>query len=187
MSRRYLRSLATAAVGRSEPEQTAPAPSPPAPVVGIVEEFSRRLVRGWVVVGPQAPATRVDLYVDDLLLASTYATPDAPMSGSDSVLRGGRAGDGAGQDAAPLVHAWQAPPVPGPADDRRNSGRQIRTFSFRVRGVWQFLNKRSKFSVQVGEHRLPISGHGMFLTPPKRGQRSMAELRELMKTGHVLS
>ena len=58
MSRRYLRSLAKATVGRSsgEPGQTAAAPPPPAPVVGIVEEFSRRLVRGWVVVGPQAPA-----------------------------------------------------------------------------------------------------------------------------------
>ena len=187
MSRRYLRSLAKAAVGRSEPEPTAPAPPPSAPVIGIVEEFSRRLVRGWVVVGPQAPATRVDLFVDDLLLASTYATPDAAMSGSDSVLRGGQPSDGDGQDAVPLVHAWQAPPVPGPADDRRNSGRQIRTFSFRVRGVWKFLNKRSTVSLQVGEHRLPINGHGMFLTPPKRGQHSMAELRELMRTGHVLS
>ena len=66
-----------------------------------------------------------------------------------------------GQDAAPLVHAWQAPPVPGPADDRRNSGRQIRTFSFRFRGVWRYLNKRTAVSVQVGEHRLPISGHGI--------------------------
>ena len=64
---------------------------------------------------------------------------------------------------------------------------RIRTFSFRVRGVWKFLNKRSTVSLQVGEHRLPISGHGMFLTPPKRGQHSMAELRELMRTGHVLS
>ncbi len=187
MSRRYLRSLAKAAVGRTEPEQTAVAPQPSAPVIGIVEEFSRRLVRGWVVVGPQAPATRVDLFVDDLLLASTYATPDAAMSGSDSVLRSGQPTEGAEQVAVPLVHSWQAPPVPGPADDRRNSARQIRTFSFRVRGVWQFLNKRSTVSLQVGEHRLPINGHGMFLTPPKKGRRSMAELRELMETGHVLS
>src|SRR4051794_32665296 len=102
MSRRYLRSLANAAVGRST--ETAPAPPPPpAPVVGIVEEFSRRLVRGWVVVGAQAPATRVDLYLDDLLLASTYATPDVAMSGSDSVLRGGRPIDGAEHVAVPLA------------------------------------------------------------------------------------
>ena len=107
-------------------------------------------MRGWVVVGPQAPPTRVDLYVDDLLLASTYATPDAPMSGSDSVLRGGRSTEEGGQDAAPLVHAWQAPPVPGPADDRRNSGRQIRTFSFRFRGVWRYLNKRTAVSAAGG-------------------------------------
>jgi SAM-dependent methyltransferase len=189
MSRRYLRSLAKAAAGRSsgEPGQVEAGAPPPAPVVGIVEEFSRRLVRGWVVVGPHAPPTRVDLYVDDLLLASTYATPDAPMSGSDSVLRGGRSTEDGGHDAAPLVHAWQAPPVPGPADDRRNSGRQIRTFSFRFRGVWRYLNKRTAVSVQVGEHRLPINGHGMYLTPPRRGQQSMAELRELMITGHVLS
>ena len=188
MSRRYLRSLAKAAAGRSttppEPEQVE---LPPAPVVGIVEEFSRRLVRGWVVVGPEAPATRVDLYLDSLLLASTYATPDAAMSGADSVLRGGRPVDGAEQDVVPLVHAWQAPPVPGPEDDRRNSGRQIRTFSFRVRGVWRYLSKRTKVSVQVGEHRLPINGHGMFLLPPQRGRQSMSELRKLMRTGHVLS
>src|SRR5215203_1495629 len=110
MSRRYLRSLAMAAAGRSSGElgQAAAAAPPPGPVIGIVEEFSRRLVRGWVVVGPHAPPTRVDLYVDDLLLASTYATPDAPMSGSDSVLRGGRSTEDGGQDAATLVHAWQA-------------------------------------------------------------------------------
>src|SRR4051794_11907062 len=123
MSRRYFRSLAKAALGRSStaPEQATPTPPPPAPVTGIVEEWSRRLVRGWVVVGPQAPPTRVDLYVDDLLLASTWATPDVAMSGSDSVLRGAQPSDDDGPGEASLVHAWQAPPIPGPADDRRNS------------------------------------------------------------------
>ena len=154
--------------------------------MGIVEEFSPRLIRGWVVVRRQAAPTRVDLYLDDLLLASTYATPDAPMSGVDSVLRGGRPADGTAV-AAPLVHSWQAQPVPGPADDRRNSGRQIRTFSFRVGGIWRFVNRKTKISVRVGAHWLPINGHGTFLTPPQRGKRSMTELRELIGSGHVLS
>ncbi len=159
--------------------------SQPPPVVGIVEEFSRRLVRGWLVVDPQAPPTRVDLYLDDLLLSSTYATADAAMSGVDSVLRRGRPTEG--RVAAPLDHAWQAQPVPGPADDRRNSGRQVRTFSFRVRGIWPYVNRRTRVTVKVGRHHLPIHGHGMFLSPPQRGKRSMTELRELVAGGHVLS
>jgi hypothetical protein len=155
-------------------------------VVGIVEEFSPRLVRGWVVVKPQAPPTRVDLFLDDVMLASTYATPDAAMSGVDSVLRSGPPPHG-GRAAPPLVHSWQAQPVPGPDDDRRNSGRQVRTFSFRVGGIWRYVNKKTKISVRVGGHWLPINGHGTFLTPPQRGKRSMTELRELLGTGHVLS
>ena len=192
MSRFSLRSRLAGAVGRRssapEPPQTTSTgqPASDAVVVGIVEEFSPRLIRGWVVVRPQAEPTRVDLFLDNLLLASTYATPDAAMTGVDSVLRGGRPADGA-TVAAPLVHSWQAQPVPGPADDRRNSGRQIRTFSFRVGGIWRFVNRKTKISVRVGGHWLPISGHGTFLTPPQRGKRSMTELRELMESGHVLS
>ncbi len=190
MTRRSLRSLASSAArrlpGRSGPPLTDELSASPRRAVGIVEEFSPRLVRGWVVVSPQAPATRVDLYLDNLLLASTYANPDAPMSGSDSVLRRERR-SGGDQAPAPLVHSWQAQPVRGPADDRRNSSRQVRTFSFRVRGIWQFVNRKTKVSVRVGGQWLPISGHGTYLTPPRRGRRSMAELRELVASGHVLS
>jgi SAM-dependent methyltransferase len=85
------------------------------------------------------------------------------------------------------VHPWQIAPIPGPDDDRRNSGRQIRTFSFRVREIWPYVNKRTRISVRVGRQNLPISGHGMFLTPPKRGKKSLDDLKQLLADGYLLS
>jgi SAM-dependent methyltransferase len=189
---RSLRSRAGAAkravLNREGALHPAASPDPAPPVVGIVEEFSRRLVVGWVSVPADARPTRVDLYLDGFRLTSTYATPDAAMSGINSALRRGAAATETAADPdAGLVHPWQIAPIPGPVDDRRNSGKQIRTFSFRVREIWPYVNKSTRISVRVGDQRLPITGHGMYLSPVKRGRKSVAELRALFDEGYLLS
>ena len=154
--------------------------------MGIVEEFSPRLIRGWVVVRRQAAPTRVDLYLDDLLLASTYATPMRRCPVWTACCE-----EAAPPTGPPWRPRWCTPGRPSPCPARRTTGVtavvQIRTFSFRVGGIWRFVNRKTKISVRVGAHWLPISGHGTFLTPPQRGKRSMTELRELIGSGHVLS
>jgi hypothetical protein len=175
--------------------RSEPPPAPPAPptndrpkVSGLVEEFSQRMVVGWVSVPADSAPTRVDLFVNNLKLISTYATPDSAMSGVNSALRGGgqpEIAPGDRRDAR--VHRGQAPPIPGPADDRRNSNQQIRTFSFGVRGLWPYVRRRTRVTVKVDGHPLPIHGHGMYLSPPERGRHTVPELREKLAQGYVFS
>jgi SAM-dependent methyltransferase len=150
----------------------------------MVEEFSKRLVTGWISLPADAPPTKVDLYLGRLKVASTYATEDGAMSGSGSALRGGKSAD-APREA--LVHKWQVPMIKGPADDRRNSRQQVRTFAFRVRGIWPYVNKNTKISVRVAGRPLPIYKHGMFLSPRRNGAESMDVLRERLKQGYLLT
>jgi SAM-dependent methyltransferase len=164
-----------------------PGPAAPPRVVGMVEEFSRRLVVGWVSVPEDAPPTRVSLHLGKLKATSTYATPDAAMSGWRSATRGGAPADGDAPASTELVHPWQVPPIPGPADDRRNSRQQIRTFSFRIGGIWPYVKKGTRITVQVDAQPLPIHGHGMYLSPPRSGRHSVAELRRLFDEGYLLS
>ena len=143
---------------------------------------------GWVSVPADSAPTRVDLFVNNLKLTSTYATPDSAMSGVNSVLRRGGQPEIAPENRrAARVHGWQAPPIPGPADDRRNSNEQIRTFSFGVRGLWPYVRRRTRVTVQVDGHPLPIQGHGMYLSPPARGKHTVPELREKLEQGYVFS
>ena len=162
-------------------------PDPPTPV-GMVEHVSRRLVIGWVSAPPQSAPTRVTLMADDMALASTYATSAPSMSGVHSAVRGGGAGGRARPDnARDPRRPWQGRLMPGPEDDRRNSQDQIRVFSFRVRGIWPFLRRRNRLTVQVDGHPLPIFRHGMWVQPPSRGKRSLDELRDLYEQGYLLS
>src|SRR6478609_49840 len=85
------------------------------PVDGMVEEFSKRLVTGWISVPADAAPERVDLCIGDLVVGSTYATPDGPA-------------------------------IPGPEAAGRNSGQQIRTFSFRVRGIWPWVKRSTRIT-----------------------------------------
>jgi hypothetical protein len=169
------------------------APEPPGTrrpeVSGLVEEFSRRLVVGWVSVPASSPPTRVDLFLGKLKVASTYATPDSAMSGVGSSLRSGKpaAADGEQRDRRGLVHPWQVAPVPGPSDDRRNSNQQIRTFAFRVREIWPYVRKSTRITVRVDGRPLPIHGHGMYLSPPRRGRYSIPELKKKLEEGYVFS
>jgi Methyltransferase domain len=172
---------------------TQPGDGVPRPPVGMVEQFSKRLVVGWLSVPRDAGPVRVTLHLGPLQVASTYATPGSSMSGVGSVLRQGapsRSGSVPTPGAAPgapLVHQWQVPNIPGPRDDRRNSARGIRTFSFRVRGIWPYVKKTTRISVRVNGQPLPIYGHGMFLRPPRRGSESLGALREKLDQGYVLS
>ncbi len=71
--------------------------------------------------------------------------------------------------------------VKGPDDDRRNSRRQIRTFSFRVRGIWPYVKKSTRITIRVDGRPLPIYRHGMYLsrdaTAPSPWRRSGREWR----------
>ena len=158
----------------------------------MVEEFSRRLVVGWVSVPRGAEPLLVTLHLGPLKIASTYATVGPSMSGTLSALRGGAPSAVGGPASsvsagAPLANTWQRPNIPGPSDDRRNSKQEIRTFSFRVRDVWPYLKKENRVTVRVDGVPLPIYGHGMFLRPPKAGKKSLDVLRAELADGYLLS
>ncbi len=180
-----------AAATRRRPERRRPVPRQP--VTGIVEQFSKRLVAGWVSVPRDHPPLQVSLHLGPLRVASTYTTASPFMSGSQSVLRradhpaAASPGKGSAGPAAALTHSWQLPNLPGPADDRRNSPEEIRTFSFRVREIWPYVKKRHRITVRVNGEPLPIYGHGMFLNAPRNGDRSLAELRKKLGAGYLLS
>ena len=88
----------------------------PAPVTGMVEHVSRRLVVGWLSLPADAPPTRVSLVADDFVLASTYATASSAMSGSHSALRSGTEGTGG-------KGGGEAPGRSGPPRTRATTGR----------------------------------------------------------------
>lgn len=162
----------------------SPAATEVAGVSGLVEEFSRRLVVGWISVPPDTPPVRVELRLDDFVVASTAATVGSAMSGADSVLR--RGGQRAPKVPQERVHKWQTASIPGPVDDRRNSHEQIRTFAFQVRDIWPYVAGRTRVSVWAGGRQLPIHRHGMYLQPRKKGKRSLAELKEKFENGYLL-
>lgn len=180
------------------PNPPAPAPATPATApartIGVVEDFSRYLVKGWVSVPVDAPPTKVSLHIGKVRLSSTYATDHAGMSGAgEDVWHGNipledqalQAAEAAKADA--VAPGRSASAVPGPADDRRNSNGQIRTFSFRVRGIWPYVKKRTPISIRIDGSPLPIAGHGMFLNPTRNGAESPKELRRLLGEGYVLT
>lgn len=162
-------------------------PTPPTRVDGMVEQFSSRLAVGWISVPEQTAPVKVTLHLGALQVAHTYATSGAAMSGSDSVLRGEAAPPVDGTASTQLIHPWQRPNLPSPPDDRRNSKRQIRTFSFRYRGLWRYAKRTSKVTIRVKGHPLPIYGHGMYLTPPSDGKRSVKHLRAKFEQGYLFS
>ncbi|RYP88027.1 class I SAM-dependent methyltransferase [Nocardioides guangzhouensis] len=157
-------------------------------VPGVVETVTRQHVVGWVSVPAEAPPLRVHLHVGRLRVASTYATPDDSMSG----VKAGRGRRDAPPSAAPAAarptqRKRKDPAIPRPRGDRRNSLRQVRTFSFRVHGLWAYVRPGTRITVRVQGNPLPINGHGMYLTPRQKGKHTVAELREKLDQGHVLT
>ena len=171
------------------PPATAASPGRIHPPRGMVEHFSRRLVVGWLSVPADVDPIRVTLHVGKVAVSSTFATPGAAMSAPAGHRDAASSGDveEAASSPAGTLHPWQLPNLPGPAGDRRNSGRQIRTFSFAVRGIWPYVKRSTRITVKVDGVPLPIAGHGMFLLPPRNGKQSPARLRELLDAGHVLT
>jgi SAM-dependent methyltransferase len=147
------------------------APGPPgetAPVSGLVEQFSRRLVIGWVAVPQGRPPVRIDLFLDDLRVSSTYATP------AERLGRG----------------TWKALAVEGVPDPRRLAKRQVRTFSFRLRDIWRFAGPRHRLTIRVDGRPVPIHGHGMYRVgrPHRAGERlPLEQLRQKLQDGYVFS
>lgn len=170
-------------VGRSR--VVAPAPPSDPYVVGMVEEFSRRLIAGWVSVQPATEPLRVDFFVNNVRVSSTYATSSESMSGL-AINRDEARATRAAPTPELTSHPWQAQEIPSPSGDRRNSRGQVRTFAFRVRGIWQYTNRESRLTVRINGKPLPIYGHGMFLTPPRRGKKSVAALKRRLAEGYVL-
>ncbi|TIC89222.1 methyltransferase domain-containing protein [Nocardioides sp. GY 10113] len=175
--RRVLKRPHPAAAASPTPASSPASPPPAEPVPGVVELFSRRLVLGWVSVPDSAAPTRVDLHVGPTRIASTYATPDVPMVGVSH-----QPGREAGRDVPQMPQS-----IPSRRDHRRNSAHQVRVFSFRVRGIWRFVNPRNRITVRVDGAPLPIVGHGMYLSPPRAGELKPADLREILDSGHVLT
>ena len=161
---------------RAEPPPATAARRTP----GLVEEFTRRRIVGWVSVPAGAPPTRVTLQVGQLDLAATYASPGVPLSGS----QGGPPSAPSRPHRAPAARGRR---LPGPPGDHRNSAQEVRAFSFRIKGIWPFLKKRNRIRVTVDGQALPIAGHGMFVHPPRNGEQSLSELRALFDAGHLLS
>ena len=184
--RRARSALGRVGLAPDRPPAAAPDRQVPVPVVGMVEEFSRRLIVGWVSVPRGSDPTRVTLHLNDLQISATYATADSAMSGSGSSLRGATPEPAPAAPVA-LSHQWQLPMIPGPEDDRRNSGQEIRTFSFRVRGIWPYVGPRTRITVRIDGRPLPIHQHGMYLSPPKKGRKSIAELKRLFEEGYLIS
>ena len=60
----------------------------PAEVVGMVEEFTRRRIHGWISVPAAVAPVRVDLWLGRFLVSSTYASPDSSMSGWGAAAAG---------------------------------------------------------------------------------------------------
>ncbi|GAA4722332.1 hypothetical protein GCM10023350_00500 [Nocardioides endophyticus] len=76
--------------------------------------------------------------------------------------------------------------LPGPKGDRRNSRQEIRTFSFRLRDIWDYCGPGTVVRVVVGDQPLPINQHGMFLKPRTTGAHTPADLRAKLESGYVL-
>jgi hypothetical protein len=151
---------------------------------GVVERITRKVVKGWVSVPADAPPTRVTLNLDDLGIVSTYASPETPGAV-------GRRGSRSSRSTAAASSQRPAPGrrqnLPGPGEDHRNTGRQIRWFRFRVADMWRYCDTSTRVSVRVDGAPLPIVGHGMFALPTQSGRHSVAELRRKLRNGFVIS
>ena len=179
--RRGLRRRAGVAARAVGLRPAAPAPPParkprrPRPA-GIVEQFTRSKVVGWVSVPAGAPPTKVTLRIGRVAAVSTIAKPGAAISSSWE-----------GEPRPEQQPARVPPIIPSPQGDRRNSRVEIRSFYLRVHGIWPYVRKNTEVSVRVNGYPLPIYGHGMFLQPRRSGKLGPGRLREKLASGHVFA
>lgn len=135
----------------------------------MVEAFTEDEVRGWVSVPADSPPTEVELRLGAMTVSKTTATPDGAMS--------------AGRKRA---KASATPSLPSPKGDRRNSRRQIRTFTFAISELWKYAPQGTPLRVVAASEVLPIHGHGMFLRAPRAGGQTPEDLQRRFDEGHLL-
>ncbi len=135
----------------------------------MVEAFTEDEVRGWVSVPAESAPTEVELRLGAMTVSTTTATPDGAMSAA----RRGK-------------HGSQTPSLPSPKGDRRNSRRQIRTFTFAISQLWEYAPKGTPLRVVADYQVLPIHGHGMFLRAPRSGGKTPEDLQKQFDEGRLL-
>ncbi|MCW2812739.1 MAG: hypothetical protein JWN84_194 [Nocardioides sp.] len=156
--------------GRARRHRSPEAGPPPLlQVSGIVEAFTEDEVRGWVSVPADSPPTEVELRLGSMTVTRTTATPDGAMSAGRKKPNGS-----------------PTPGLPSPQGDRRNSRRQIRTFTFAISQLWDFAPQGTPLRVVTGSQVLPIHGHGMFLRAPRSGSQTPLDLQERFDEGYLL-
>jgi hypothetical protein len=69
-----------AALAATSPKADPAATPKPARLPGLVEQFSKDRITGWVAVREDSPPTRVSLMLNDLEVAATWASPLADRS-----------------------------------------------------------------------------------------------------------
>jgi hypothetical protein len=126
------------------------------------------------------------LHIGEFQVVRTYATPGQAVSGIRVT------GDGSVEPPKPRTDkstgtGGRARTIKGPPGDRRNSTEEIRTFAFRIAGLWPYLRRRHRVTIRVDGRPLPIYRHGMFLRPRRDGELGLDELKRRFADGYVLS
>ena len=67
----------------------------------------------------------------------------------------------------------------------RNSSGEVRSFNFTLRDIWNYCKERDALSVRAAGRALPITGHGMYLAPPRDGRKDLRAMRAKLSDGHV--
>lgn len=67
----------------------------------------------------------------------------------------------------------------------RNSWSEVRSFRFHLKDVWDYVRPTDRLTVRADGVVLPITGAGMFFSPPRRGPHSPRRLRHLLDEGYV--
>jgi hypothetical protein len=70
-------------------------------------------------------------------------------------------------------------------DGQRDGRTERRTFDFALKDIWTYTRVDDQLQILAGSIALPISGHGMWLSPPANGARDVSALRTLLGRGHV--
>ncbi|HEU5007443.1 MAG TPA: class I SAM-dependent methyltransferase [Jatrophihabitantaceae bacterium] len=70
---------------------------------------------------------------------------------------------------------------------RRHASGTVLQFRFVLKDLWHYVGPKDRIAVRAGGQVLPIVGHGTHLAPPKRGAKSLEELRAALQAGSVFS
>jgi Methyltransferase domain/LicD family len=137
----------------------------------------RQQLAGWVWLPRGSDPVLVELLMGDLLVTTTYTTPQQPAAGRRGRVTAGR-----------RRWAGASGVFPAPPGTLRHADRgEIHTFSLRLAALWPYARRSTKVRVQVNGRPLPIAGHGLYLSPPVDGTHAPQALGELFDRGYVLN